>query len=84
MITDSVDEATAVDVSLATGEFVLFHVNMAHSSPRNRSSEGRIGIGFRYIAGDVYQTKADADSAKLSRGRNLPADLRVNLCPPLF
>jgi ectoine hydroxylase-related dioxygenase (phytanoyl-CoA dioxygenase family) len=38
MITDSVDEATAVDISLATGEFVLFHVNMAHFSLRNRSS----------------------------------------------
>jgi ectoine hydroxylase-related dioxygenase (phytanoyl-CoA dioxygenase family) len=38
MITDSVDKATAVDVSLATGEFVLFHVNMVHFSLRNRSS----------------------------------------------
>jgi ectoine hydroxylase-related dioxygenase (phytanoyl-CoA dioxygenase family) len=82
MITDSVDEAAAV--LLATGEFALCHVNMAHSSPRNRLSEDRIGIGFRYITGGVYQTKADVDSAKLSCGRNLSADLRANRCPPLF
>ena len=65
-----VDEATAVDVILAAGEFALFHVNMAHSSRPNGSADDRVGVVFRYVAGDVFQTKADSDSASLIRGRD--------------
>jgi ectoine hydroxylase-related dioxygenase (phytanoyl-CoA dioxygenase family) len=69
-MTGDVDESDAVDVVLDAGEFALFHVNMAHSLPPNRSAEDRVGLVFRYVAGDVYQTKADADSASLIRGRD--------------
>ena len=61
----------AVDVTLLPGEFALFHVNMAHASHPNRSSAERIGMVFRYVAGDVFQTKSDRDSASLIRGRDL-------------
>ena len=63
-----VDEETAVDVRLDAGEFTLFHVNMAHASRPNGSADDRVGVVFRYVAGDVFQTKADTDSASLIRG----------------
>ena len=67
---DGVTEDTAVDVILEAGEFALFDVNMAHSSRPNGSAEDRVGVVFRYVAGDVFQTKADSDSASLIRGRD--------------
>ena len=66
-----VDEKKAVNVTLKAGEYALFHVNLAHSSLPNGSTNDRIGFVFRYIAGDVYQTKSDTDSASLIRGRDL-------------
>jgi non-heme Fe2+,alpha-ketoglutarate-dependent halogenase len=66
-----IDEQSAVDVKLLPGEFALFHVNMAHASRPNQSPSDRIGIVFRYVAGDVFQTKSDRDSASLIRGRDL-------------
>jgi non-heme Fe2+,alpha-ketoglutarate-dependent halogenase len=70
-VSDRIDEGEAVDVRLDPGEFALFHVNLAHTSPPNRSREDRVGLVFRYVAGDVRQTKADFDSASLIRGRDL-------------
>ncbi len=69
-ITDDVDTGAVADVVLSAGEFALFHVNMAHSSPPNGSPDDRTGLVFRYVAGDVYQTKADYDSATLIRGED--------------
>jgi ectoine hydroxylase-related dioxygenase (phytanoyl-CoA dioxygenase family) len=69
-ITDDMDPDATTDVVLSAGEFALFHVNMAHSSLPNGSSEDRTGLVFRYVAGDVYQTKADFDSATLIRGED--------------
>ncbi len=43
---------------------------MTHASAPNMSDTRRVGCVFRYIAGDVYQTASDADSASLIRGRN--------------
>lgn len=70
-ISDGIDETKAVDIELQPGEFALFDVNMAHSSKPNTSNDDRIGISIRYIAGDVYQTKANHDCATLIRGRDL-------------
>jgi chlorinating enzyme len=48
-----IDEASAVEMPLAAGEFSLHHEQTAHSSLPNRSAERRIGFAFFYIPPDV-------------------------------
>lgn len=63
-----VDEAQAVNVTLATGEAALFAYGIAHSSPANRSEDRRIAIVLRYVPPETRQTLSDWDSAALVRG----------------
>ena len=63
-----VDEAQAVNVTLATGEAALFAYGIAHSSPANRSDDRRIAIVLRYVPPETRQTLSDWDSAALVRG----------------
>jgi ectoine hydroxylase-related dioxygenase (phytanoyl-CoA dioxygenase family) len=64
----AVDEAVAVDIVLAPGEFSLHHVRIAHSSEPNRSDDRRIGFAIRYIAPHVRQVVGERDGAMLVRG----------------
>ncbi|HCP01643.1 MAG: phytanoyl-CoA dioxygenase [Alphaproteobacteria bacterium] len=63
-----IDDAAAVDLILAPGEISLHHVNVAHASEPNRSTESRIGIAIRYISPRVRQNRGNTDSATLVRG----------------
>jgi hypothetical protein len=50
---EGIDEASAVEMPLAAGEFSLHHEQTAHSSLPNRSDDRRIGFAFFYIPTDV-------------------------------
>lgn len=65
-----VDEAQAVNVTLATGEAALFAYGIAHSSPANRSDDRRIAIVLRYVPPETRQTLSEWDSAALVRGQD--------------
>ena len=65
-----VDEAQAVNVTLATGEAALFAYGIAHASPANRSDDRRIAIVLRYVPPETRQTLSDWDSAALVRGQD--------------
>ena len=64
-----VDEAQAVDLVLAPGEFSLHHIGTVHGSGPNHSTEPRIGLAIRYITPDVIQQGA-RDLAVLVRGKD--------------
>jgi len=64
----AVDEATAVNITLGTGEAAFFAYGIAHSSPPNRSADRRIGIVLRYVPPETRQTLSAWDSAALVRG----------------
>lgn len=63
-----VDEAKAVDIVLAPGEFSLHHVRLIHGSKANTSDVPRIGFAIRYLPTDVRQISGNPDSATLVRG----------------
>jgi hypothetical protein len=63
-----VDEAKAVDVCLAPGQFSLHHELMVHGSNDNRSNERRIGLAVRYIHPSARQVVDAKDTATLVRG----------------
>ena len=65
-----VDEAKAVDVTLAPGEMSLHDPLIVHGSNANMSDERRIGFAIRYIAGDIGQRAGLRNSATLVRGRD--------------
>jgi non-heme Fe2+,alpha-ketoglutarate-dependent halogenase len=65
-----VDEANAVDIVLAPGEFSLHHVRLVHGSKPNTSNIPRVGFAIRYLPTDVRQISGNPDSATLVRGKD--------------
>ena len=53
---EGMDEAKAVCIELAAGQFSLHHERMAHGSGPNRSADRRIGFAFFYIPTHVRST----------------------------
>jgi non-haem Fe2+, alpha-ketoglutarate-dependent halogenase len=76
-----VDEGSGVEVVLAPGQFALFHGNMAHGSSPNTSPQDRIGLVFRYVAGDGYETQPGYESATLIRGADHAGKLELEPIP---
>lgn len=64
----TVDEAQAVDIALAPGEFSLHHVRLVHGSEPNRADHRRVGLALRYIPTRIRQVAGAQDSATLVRG----------------
>jgi hypothetical protein len=62
-----IDEAAAVEMPLAAGEFSLHHEQMAHSSLPNRASDRRIGFAFFFIPTEVRSVSGQG-RATLVRG----------------
>ena len=67
-----VDEAQAVDVTLAPGEMSLHHTNIVHGSNANGSVEPRIGFIVRFVTSQttnrdrqVMRVRGDADCSHL-------------------
>ncbi|WBV44035.1 phytanoyl-CoA dioxygenase family protein [Pseudoroseomonas cervicalis] len=65
-----VDEAEAVDVTLAPGEMSLHDPLIVHGSPPNRSAGRRIGFAIRYIPATIGQRDGMRNYATLVRGRD--------------
>lgn len=63
-----VDESTATDVVLMSGQMSLHHGRMFHASGPNHGDDRRIGFAMRFIAPDVIQQVSDRDYALLARG----------------
>jgi len=64
----AVDEAAAVDVVLAPGQFSLHHERIVHGSEANSSGQRRIGLAVRYTRPTARQVVEATDSAMLVRG----------------
>lgn len=81
-----IDEAAAVEMPLAAGEFSLHHEQTAHSSLPNRAGDRRVGFAFFFIPTEV-QSVHGKGRATLVRGTDryghwLPDDLpRFDLDP---
>lgn len=48
-----VDEAEAIPIELAPGEFSIHHPLIYHASSANRSSHTRVGLVLRYLSPDI-------------------------------
>jgi hypothetical protein len=68
-LANDVDEAKAVDITLAQGDMSLHHIKILHGSPPNRSGGRRMGYAIRYVAPYVKQ-RGDMNSATLVRGED--------------
>lgn len=75
-----VDEADAVDVTLAPGAFSLHHGRAFHASHANRSDDRRIGLAIRYIPTRMRQTPGADMAAMLVRGTDAYGHFRA--CRP--
>lgn len=62
-----IDDAAAVEMPLAAGEFSLHHEQMAHSSLPNRAADRRIGFAFFFIPAEVRSVSGQG-RATLVRG----------------
>ena len=67
-IADGVDEASAIDITLAPGQMSLHHGLVIHGSNPNHSDKRRIGLNFQFITPAVRQREMTGDSAMLVRG----------------
>ena len=65
-----VNEADAVDITLAPGEMSLHHVLIVHGSEPNRATWPRVGFAVRYVPTHVRQLNGKRDSALLVRGHD--------------
>ena len=65
---NGIDEASAVELLLQTGQAAVFDYRLAHASHPNNSADRRIGLGIRYIPPTARQVIGDWDSASLVRG----------------
>lgn len=63
-----IDEAAAVDVTLAAGEAAFHHALAPHASGPNGTDAPRIGFAIRYAPTRVRQTGGPPISARLARG----------------
>jgi hypothetical protein len=75
------DPADVVTAALSPGEFMLFHVRIAHGSPPNVSSGRRIGLAIRYMATSTRSIRAGGDTAMLVRGVDAPRNFIADLPP---
>lgn len=66
----AVNEADAVDITLAPGEMSLHHVLIVHGSEPNRAAWPRVGFAVRYVPTHVRQLNGERDSALLVRGED--------------
>lgn len=67
---DGVDEDRSVLCPLLPGQASFHHGWTLHASMPNQSNDRRIGLNIQYLAPHVRQTKHDADSAVLVRGKD--------------
>ena len=65
-----VDEASAVDVVLETGEASLHHGHLFHASGPNTTNDRRIGVAIRYIAPSMKQESGDRSLVALVKGED--------------
>ena len=65
-----VDDATGVDVVLATGQASLHHGLLFHASGPNASPERRLGLAMRFIKPSMRQTNGSRPPALLIRGED--------------
>ena len=75
---DDVDEAQAIDLTLAPGEMSLHHTNIVHGSNANGSDEPRIGFIVRFV---TSQTKNRDRAVMRVRGRADCSHLRLAPAP---
>ena len=66
----TIDENSAVNLVVDTGQAVLFAFRIAHASYPNQTNDRRIGLAIRYIPPDTRQLYSDQDSAALVRGKD--------------
>lgn len=64
-----IDEASAVEMPLAAGEFSLHHEQTAHSSLPNRAGDRRVGFAFFFIPTEVRPLSGQG-RATLVRGED--------------
>ena len=67
-ITQHLDEAEAMHMSLATGQLSIHDYRLAHASGPNVTDERRIGVSMHFMPPDTRQMVGDWDSAALVRG----------------
>ena len=65
-----VDEASAVDVVLETGEASLHHGHLFHASGPNITDDRRIGVAIRYITPSMKQESGDRTLVALVKGED--------------
>ena len=65
-----VDENSAINLEVDTGQAVLFAFRIAHASYPNQTNDRRIGLAIRFIPPDSRQLYSDQDSAALVRGKD--------------
>ena len=65
-----VDENSAINLEVDTGQGVLFAFRIAHASYPNQTNDRRIGLAIRFIPPDSRQLYSDQDSAALVRGKD--------------
>lgn len=76
-----VDEADAVDVVLAPGEFSLHHGRVFHASDPNSSDDRRIGLAIRYIPAAMKTAEGAPMAAMLVRGQDRHGNFRLTEPP---
>ena len=76
-----INSAEAVNLTLQPGEISLHHVNVAHASEPNRSSDSRVGVAIRYVTPNVKQSLGETDSASLVRGKDLMGNFEHEQAP---
>ena len=77
----AVDEARAVDLTLAPGQMSMHHLWIVHGSNANQSDLPRIGLAVRYVSTRVRQQDADDPFAMLVRGEDTHHHFRLTERP---
>lgn len=69
-LAEAVDEARAVPIELAPGQFSLHHTLALHASAPNRAGWDRIGVGISYVPTRVRHIGETRLSATLAQGED--------------
>jgi len=72
-----VDEANAVDATLAAGQMSLHHGRVFHASNPNTTGDRRIGLAIRYIPTRMTQIPGADMAAMLVRGKDRYGHFRL-------
>ena len=75
-----VDDSSAVDAELQTGQMSLHHGRMFHASHRNQTDDRRIGVAIRYIKPSMRQSNGTRTMATLVKGEDTHG--HFELTPP--